>query len=434
MVSRGIGCFFLAAAAWAAHDNNSRALQSIRLKVAGQLSKSANYACVETLERTYLRGNSPTSAICSTAEDTFEAQEIMRDRLRLNLAVSQGSEIFSWRGENKFISANIDKIVQSGPISSGSFVGFIRNIFMDQGVKFVYRGGATEQGAATLRFDYKVGKAVSRFRIEGQGGKAAIVAFHGSFSANAATFELARLKIVADQIPSGLNICSTESEVRYQMANISGARTLIPQSFQLQIDSADHIHTVSKGDYSQCHEFRAESRLRFDTPNVTIPEFSQRAVERWLPAGLNIHAALMTNIDGKTAFTGDALEARVTEAVNAPNGKTLVPANAILHGVITQLETFYSPGKYYALRIEFNRVSFGDRTLLLRAIHRPTGKEEKVIRSIYSSSVGQIDRSEIEQGTIFIRSDRLHLDQKFQGEWSTLLPPIAAQARMESPQ
>ncbi len=58
----------------------------------------------------------------------------MHDRLRLDVAVSEGNEIFSWHGGSKFSSAGVNGVVKSGPISSGSFVGYLRNILFTQGV------------------------------------------------------------------------------------------------------------------------------------------------------------------------------------------------------------------------------------------------------------------------------------------------------------
>jgi hypothetical protein len=100
--------------------------------------------------------------------------------------------------------------------------------------------------------------------------QSAIVPFHGSFEADASTFELIRLKMTADKIPMGLKICRAESEVSYQMANIFGVRTMIPESFELQVDDDTHVHTVSRGEYSRCREFRAESKVRFDNPTPVL--------------------------------------------------------------------------------------------------------------------------------------------------------------------
>src|SRR5437870_1598961 len=77
-------------------------LGRIRHNVAAQVSRSANYACIETIERNYLVTPVPRAA-CSPS-GMKKAKPYMRDRLRLDVAVSQNSEIFSWHGENNFTS------------------------------------------------------------------------------------------------------------------------------------------------------------------------------------------------------------------------------------------------------------------------------------------------------------------------------------------
>ena len=346
----------------------------------------------------------------------------MHDRLRLNVAVSDSGEIYSWQGERKFSSAPIDKIVQGGPISSGSFVGFLGNIFLRPGIEFTYRGSTHKGSVEAVHFDYRVQKAFSQFRVQGGDSRSAIVAFHGSFAANAESFELIQLKIIADQIPPGLSICATDNEVQYQLAEISGNPTLIPRTFELRIDSEQHLDTISRSTYSQCHEYQAVSTIHFDRPG----DFTQVPVgpvkEQWLPGGLDLPLALSSTIDAKTAYTGDPVEAVTTAPVRDSQGKTLIPQNAVLHGIITQLERFYRPQDYYALRLQFRWTSFAGKTYLLRASHKPTGKEKKVLNAIYETFITEDEKNQIDQGTIYIRSGHLRLDSRFRGEWQTAEP------------
>ncbi len=349
----------------------------------------------------------------------------MHDRLRLNVAVSDSGEIFSWRGERRFSSAPIDTIVQGGPISSGSFIGFLGNIFIKAGIQFTFRGIHHDGNLDAVHFNYRVDKQFSNFRVEGENNLSAIVPFHGSFVANASSFELIELKIVADQIPLGLGICGTDSQVEYQQAEISGKLTLIPRTFELRVDGERHFDTISRSTYSQCHEFQTQSTLRFDMPGdlTAVPE--KPGAEHWLPAGLDIPLALTSTIDSKTAYTGDPVEALTTGPVRDSQGKVVIPQSIVLHGVITRLERFYQPQDYYALRLEFRWAMFAGKTYLLRASHKPTGSETKVLRSLYQGPLSRDDKKEIEQGTIYIRSSHLRLDSRFHAEWRTTAPALA---------
>ncbi len=399
-------------------------LQNIRTKVAEQLAKSRNYTCLQTVDRSYFQSTFRTRSACD-ARAANDQNEIMHDRLRLNVAVSDSGEIYSWQGERKFSSAPIDKIVQGGPISSGSFVGFLSNIFITPGIEFTFRGSMKKGNVGTVQFDYKVQKAFSHFRVQDGEGLSAIVPFHGSFAANADSFELIQLKIIADQIPPGLSICATDNEVQYQMAEISGSPTLIARTFELRINSEQHLDTISRSTYSQCHEFQAASTIHFDTPGDLTQAPAEPVQEQRLPAGLDLPLVLTSTIDSKTAYTGDPVEAVTTAAIRDSQGKTLIPQSAVLHGVITQLERFYRPQDYYALRLQFRWASFGGKTYLLRASHKPTGKEKKVLIAIYEAFITEDEMNQIEQGTIYFRSGHLRLDSRFRGEWQTTEPPSA---------
>ncbi len=327
----------------AAFDQSSHEmLEKIRVKVAEQLARSRNYTCVQTIDRSYFQSAFRTRSACGVVSPN-DQDEIMHDRLRLNVAVSDGGEIYSWQGDRKFSSTPVDKIVQGGPISSGSFVGFLGNIFIRPGIEFIYRGSTDKGSVEAVHFDYRVRRAVSRFRVEGEGNRSAIVPFHGSFTANAGSFELIQLRILADQIPSDLAICATDNEVQYQLAEISGNLTLIPRTFELRVNADHHFDTVSRSTYSQCHEFQAVSTLHFDAPGESKQVTGKADIEQWLPGGLTLPLALTSRIDAKTAYTGAPVEAVTTGPVRDAQGKTLIPQGTGLHGIITQLERFYRP-------------------------------------------------------------------------------------------
>jgi len=405
----------------ASGDEGHAILEQIRKRVTEQISRSANYTCVETLDRTYLRNPNPSPAVCAPGQ-FFDDKEFMHDRLRLNLAVSRGSEIFSWYGENKFTSDSLEKIVPGGPISSGGFVGFLRNIFVEPGVAFSYRGRSRDRGLEVVRFDYTVAKTVSAYRVRSGQSQSAIVPFRGSFDADASTFELVRLKMTADKIPMGLKICRAESEVSYQMADIFGVRTMIPESFELQVDDDTHVHTVSRGEYSRCREFRAESKLRFDNPTPMLDNSAPRTSDDWLPAGLTLSVQLATKLDSKTTFTGDGVEAILTAPVRNGAGVTLLSPNAVLKGVVSQLETIYGSPTHSSVRIMFQTVNTGTKIYRLRAVHELSEKERKLAASLYGGMLTQGARDEIAAGTIFVSAERLRLDSRFHGVWRTLPP------------
>ena len=291
---RQIGILLSLAVLCRAAEDSTKILEQIRSGVGAQLAKAANYACVETITRTYYVSRHLLSASCQATSPLADKTEFATDRLRLDIAVSDGAELFSWHGENHFSSKNVSEIVETGPISSGGFIGYLQNIFMAGGIQFTYQGQSSSNGIDIHNFNYKVPKSVSGYNILTPNGKI-VVPFHGSFSASAASLEILSLTVVADDIPFGSNICSAETEVKYQLAQISGRAALIPESYRLSMDDDTHLFTISRGEYSSCHEFRAESSLRFDYTDAGTSSIAKEPPPReQLPPGLILRIKLAT--------------------------------------------------------------------------------------------------------------------------------------------
>jgi hypothetical protein len=70
-------------------------LQRIRANVGQQVSRVANYTCVESVDRSYFFDSFNRISGCANYRKAPPKQLYMRDRLRLDVAVSEGREIFS---------------------------------------------------------------------------------------------------------------------------------------------------------------------------------------------------------------------------------------------------------------------------------------------------------------------------------------------------
>jgi hypothetical protein len=86
----------------------------------------------------------------------------------------------------------------------------------------------------------------------------------GSFEINAATGELARLVIISDPLPPDTNMCHTETTLDYHFELIGDGEFLIPLRSELKTFDLNAYQTDSVTRFSGCHEYTAESSLRFD--------------------------------------------------------------------------------------------------------------------------------------------------------------------------
>jgi hypothetical protein len=394
-------------------------LGRIRHNVAEQLTRSTNYACVETIERTYFR----TAVACDgkTSRDmsrdtSRNTKPYLRDRLRLDVAVSKQSEIFSWHGEDDFSSASVADVVKSGPISSGGFVGYLMNIFLERNVQIAYVGESNENGAKRYNFRYDVPLASSSYHAETR-KEAGRIPFHGSFSADADNFQLTHLVVTGDGFPAGSDLCLAETEVSYQIAKISGADSLIPSGFLLRIGSRGaSLYTESAAKYSGCREFKGESTILFDGRNEPSKAPAIRpAATQTIPAGKILRVRLTTPIDDKTSFTGDPVEGVLVEPVAID-----VPANAAVRGVITEFSTHYDPAVHYYLRIEFERLTAGGQVYSLRALHKPKGNEGDKLFFLFGDNLPENIKQELRRGAMIFDAKHVRLDRGFTGDWETI--------------
>ena len=81
-----------------------------------------------------------------------------------------------------------------------------------------------------------------------------------------------------------------------------------------------------------------------------------------VPAGTLFEAELNQTIGTRHNRVGDRFTATVRRPLIALNGQTVIPAGAVITGVITGLDDSDHIGDQAAIRIDFERISFGGRS------------------------------------------------------------------------
>ncbi len=195
--------------------------------------------------------------------------------------------------------------------------------------------------------------------------------------------------------------------------------------FLLRVDDDSHVYTTSRSEYSECREFRGESTLRFDLSDTSTPFTTTDAsvVNQWLPPGLTLHVGLRQPIDSRTAYTGDAVEGVLLDPLPVPGTNTVIPHGAILHGVITLLEHRVQPWKHSLVSIEFERLTYGKNSFLLRATPKTPKKSSEELTDLYGSSLPAWLVAYSERRVFVLESSHVHLDSRFSGEWETTKRP-----------
>ncbi|MGH9626786.1 MAG: hypothetical protein ACRD7E_00255, partial [Bryobacteraceae bacterium] len=190
-------------------------LDRIRERVQAQSVQLPNYICTETIDR-------------STRKPKATGFQPI-DRVRLEVAVAGGREIFGWPDGEKIAEDDITRLV-TGFMSSGDFASQVRNLFTSTGAEFHERGADLRNSRPSVRYDYRVPAKASSWRMRinrdallGFSLPEVTVGYSGSFWVDRDSLELIELHIAADEIPAWLGFTSFVRKVQYAQARVGSS-------------------------------------------------------------------------------------------------------------------------------------------------------------------------------------------------------------------
>ena len=315
----------------------------VRSKMIANLSRLPNYTCLQTIERKVRRAPS-------------RRYELV-DMVRLEVALVNGKELFSWPGAGNFEDKEISQIVSGGAIGNGTFAMHAKSIFQSRNARITYVGAVTRNNRAVLQWDYEVPKLLSGYTLR-SGSREAIVGYHGTIWVNPETLDLLRLEVEADNIPPELHMARAMDSVDYMRAEIGGQSFLLPQSAELKMVDEGNSESVNVTRFTGCRQYSGESVLVFSdpAPDGGTAAAALKAIE--VPGGLLLEVALETPIASATSATGDPVTAVLRKAVKK-SGAVIAPKGALLHGRITTLRRENGPrSAYYVVGLEFFEMEF----------------------------------------------------------------------------
>ena len=343
-------------------------------KIAAMTSQLKKYTCLESIDRAIyvtppakIKKNIMTQEAASCAGiRSGHTDNLLReatDRLRLQVAVADNTEIHSWPNAAEIGSRTVFQMVTTGPISTGSFGLYLVDVFLNPATVFHFLGRGVTKDASGEReiFAYTFQVPFQSSHMQIRAGNGWVVAgYSGSFDINAATAELASLRLETDELPPVTNMCRAATAIDYHMVLIGEGELLLPLRSQLDTINAKRDESVAVTTFSACHEYSAESSIRFDgdasSPGDASPSAPAPLV---LPPGLEITLDLLEPIVHNAA-AGDVVEARVRDGVRDPQShRVLIPAGATASGRITLMRHRYLPFSSYEVSMTFNKVDIG---------------------------------------------------------------------------
>ena len=298
-------------------------LQRARYHMATMLTNLPNYTCLQTIERSFR--SSP------------KRKPSLLDVVRIEVALVNGKELFSWPGSGRFVDTEISQMVQGGAIGTGSFALHARAVFQGRVATYKYEGVEQMRGRKVHKWTFKVPRTQSGFLLR-DGVNEAVVGYSGAFWIEAATMDAVRLEVRSDDIPATLRIASTSDIVDYVRTRIGAQDFLLPTLSELVMVDNGGAENNNRTTFTGCRQYGTESTLLFDdpAPESLIAKAAEPPRNLVAPPKLVLEFDLKTAVNLRNAAVGDPLTGALSKPVKLPDG-TVLPKGTLVHGRLTYL-------------------------------------------------------------------------------------------------
>jgi VWFA-related protein len=261
----------------APHDlpRETTLLAQFKPKIRLVLSQVPNYTCLETIQR--------------SLEKRREKAFSPLDSMHLEVSTLADKELLAWPGAHRFEEVDLSSFAAGGLLGSGVFASLARGVFLHETATITGHGGEELAGRPVTRFDYRVPAESSGYQIQTKDSSAK-VGIAGSFWIDPVSLELVRLEVRADDLPAALGILRTVTTIDYAPMRVADSNILLPQAAQMILTQLNGDVNRNDIQFSHCHEYLAESSIRFDTPNSALGAQAQQRRTIDLPAGLRVRS------------------------------------------------------------------------------------------------------------------------------------------------
>jgi hypothetical protein len=348
-------------------------LLQTRERLLADLDRMPRYTCVQTVTRTYydarLRSHGSSCSALIANSGKHRSPAFAWDRLRLEVAWANGTNVFSWVGAPRFANDTLEKLAGEGPLGSGDFGVFLREILLRTKLDFVRE--QVIKGKRLLEYSYDMPLEKSTYQVRADNGWAP-VGYNGIILIDPEAADLAGLTVQIPKMPSKSSACQATSELTYGRTSIHDRLVLIPRETRLDILNTAGTESQSQTIFANCREYSATSRLiilddsqstsatQVDTPPLQPPTP--------VPSGLHFDARINTPIDSDTAAAGDPIEAVLRSPIHGKNKAVIGPVGARIHGRLMKIRWQSTPISGLEIVVRFESIEIAGRDVPLAAI------------------------------------------------------------------
>src|SRR5271165_786011 len=201
-----------------------------RERVIEQIDRLPRYTCVQTITRhTYRNPAAKKSMGCENVLRNQQSQRlalVLWDRLRIDVAIADRQEVYSWVGAAQFEETDLSKLVGGGQTTMGDFGSLVLSIFRDHPT-MRFEGERKINGRRLLQFSFQTPEKESHYEVRISFLKF-IAAYSGSVFLDAETGDLVRITALSDVLPEQTGYCQVSKQLNYTRLRIGGADALIP--------------------------------------------------------------------------------------------------------------------------------------------------------------------------------------------------------------
>ena len=229
------------------------------------------------------------------------------DRLRLEVAYTEGNELYSWPGDDRFERGIEDLLPSHGLVSNGSYALHMRTLFVRDVAEFA----APRESGGRIQLDYSVSAARSGYSMS-TGTSAAPAPLVGSVWLDAATLDLRQLEVRVET-----RVAASRETTTYARGRIGEVEFVLPDSSELVLIDRDGQQFINRARFGEYHRFAGSSSISYAPAAAAAAEApAHGASSGVLPSGQQITAALDAAI-GAEAAIGDPFTATTTKGEHA---------------------------------------------------------------------------------------------------------------------